>query len=223
MKMREEARRMLAGVQDLLQTGSPVTVRGIRRLQSPRGPTTAERPPLLGSVLVLLDTSDSMLGEKLEFAKRGCAELASQVTRAGFTAGLITFASDSRVRLKATVKPGILAAHLETVSAGGGTRMLLALEDVERMLRVRGRGRCGVVVATDGHTLDQDVCLELAHRLRRRNVRIGAIGTDDADMEFLNQLTGHSGRAIYAGNPETFGTAIGSSSRLLLGEGSGGS
>ena len=71
--------------------------------------------------------------------------------------------------------------------------------------------------------LKASFCLGTLLVFLHRNVRIGAIGTDDADMEFLNQLTGHSGRAIYAGNPETFGTAIGSSSRLLLGEGSGGS
>ncbi|MBP7096072.1 MAG: VWA domain-containing protein [Spirochaetia bacterium] len=157
-------------------------------------PRSLERLPEL-AVLVMLDVSGSMFGDKLSLAKVSGVELLRNL-KARDLVGLLLF-SDRRTWVY-DFAPGEetrAARELEPVAAEGGTDLAAALEeglDSLAALDAPGTGR-HVVVVSDGITKPADFAT-LVERAVAEGVTIStmAIG-DEADSALLASIAARSG------------------------------
>lgn len=193
------------------------------------------RAPVLGwreaswpalCIVPAIDTSGSMAGPKLQFAKESLLKLVDQLTPSAIM-GLVGFGS----RASVLVKPGLTSAEhkdrlreaIHRLQAQGGTDicdgMLQSLSVIES-LDLGARYRKRVILFTDGHAnegvTDQAAILHLlGQRLGDMTVSAFGYGSEQGihgscDQQFLTNLA-QDGRGNYAyvQNPDDALTAFG--------------
>jgi Ca-activated chloride channel homolog len=175
---------------------------------------TAETP-LIKDVLLLIDTSGSMTGDKISQAKNGAVDFSRSATNRGYATGLAVFADRAAMICDPTVQNTSFEKKVAAVRVGivGGTTNLAAgLE-----LAAKFKNLSAVVVVTDGQPDSPEDALRIAAILKQRGVEILCIGTDDADKDFLNGLATRKELALHVG-AQSIRTSIGQASQLFLGD-----
>jgi hypothetical protein len=149
------------------------------------------------AVLILVDASGSMFGDKLSLAKVTGLELL-RALKPGDLAGLGLFSDRRRWVYGFAAASGLEAAPaLAPLTAGGGTDLYAALVDgLDRISHVPIKQKHAVVI-TDGVTKPADFRV-LAERARALGVTISAMGVgEDADRPFLERLALGTGGRYY--------------------------
>ena len=136
---------------------------------------------------LLIDTSSSMYGEKINQVKKGALDFARTAIRKGYLVGLVKFDSDAALLCGPTAGFSLILAKTEELVADNGTNLAPALAIVSQKL-TGYRGRRVILVATDGATIDPAGCLITAEKMKKDGVEILAISTPDADRDFLEKL-----------------------------------
>jgi Ca-activated chloride channel homolog len=126
---------------------------------------TGERVPV--SLGIAVDISDSMMGERIEEARRAIDRFVLDLLDEGDEAFLLVFNHVPRVTAPWTIPPRRLAGRLDAVRPSGGTAMYDALIRAAPMFDKRRNQRCGLVVISDGADTASDARLQDA--LRRLN------------------------------------------------------
>lgn len=150
-------------------------------------------------MVLVLDVSGSMEGEKLALAVSAALALARTATPEDYL-GVVVFASGHRVLFPPRPMTDRARKELETLllslRAGGGTAMGGALREAVRLLEGVPRSRKGVLVLTDGQVADdREALLALAER---SGVEVSAIALGaDADAPFLETLAQRGGGRFY--------------------------
>ena len=164
------------------------------------------------NVLLLIDTSGSMAGPKIEQAKGGAIDFAHSAITKSYATALAIFGD----RAAMVCDPTIDAIHfankirkLEVGLVGGSTDLAAGL-----ILASKFRELAAVVIVTDGQSNDNDSALQVAAELKARTIDIICIGTDDADADFLKQLATRSDLAIHV-QSNSLRSAITDASRFL--------
>ncbi len=170
--------------------------------------------PLIKDVLLLIDTSGSMTGEKLTQARNGAVDFSRYATQRGYATGLAVFADRAAMVCDPTVQNVEFEKKLAGVRVGivGGSTDLAAGLD----LAAKFKSLSAVVVVTDGQPNSSENALRSAAKLREKGVEILCIGTDDADKEFLDRLATRKELALHV-DAQNIRTSIGQASQLLLG------
>jgi len=136
-----------------------------------------ERAPL--SIAVVLDTSGSMAGEKIQEAKRSCIRLVREM-RDDDEIAFVRYASDTEL-----VQPRVmvgrvreaLIARIEAIEAGGGTNIPPALSQAMGALADAGRGRVRrVVLASDGLDASRALSESYARSGAAKGVTVSSMG-----------------------------------------------
>jgi VWFA-related protein len=149
---------------------------------------TMDRVPL--NVTLLLDTSTSVLGERLAHLKQAGNGVVDALT-ADDRASLITFSHNVEIAVGMTADKEALRRALASIKPGGSTALRDALQ-LALSLRTHDRSRPLVLIFTDGDDttswLSEDAILDTA---RRYGVVIHAIGWQS--NRFLERLTDMAG------------------------------
>lgn len=164
------------------------------------------------NVLLLLDTSGSMAGAKIEQARNGAIDFARSAVERSYAIALAVFADRAAMVCDPTADTIRFAKRIACVDVGlvGGTTDLAAgLTLAEKFPEL-----AAVVVVTDGQSNDNLAALEVAATLKNRDVDIICIGTDDADKDFLKRLATRSDLATHV-SPKNLRAAITDASRFL--------
>jgi Mg-chelatase subunit ChlD len=184
-------------------------------LKNANGETEIQRRSLQ-NVLLLIDTSGSMSGNKIEQAKRGAIDFAQSVNLRGCATALAIFGDKAKMVVDPTTDTHLFAHKIERLAvglAGGGTDLALALQLANKFKEINT-----VVVVTDGQTPEAPA-LKAAEVLKARGIDILCIGTDDADRDFLATLATRTDLAVHV-RSQDLAQAIGKASdMLLLGDG----
>jgi Ca-activated chloride channel family protein len=167
------------------------------------------------NVMLVVDTSGSMAGEKLDNVKQALATFLDQIKSNDERVGLIEFYNDVTERVSINElknNRSALVRSVETLEADGNTALLDGVAAAyERLQQIDDPGRINaIVVMTDGKENASSVSLrQLVTRLQNGNQRgvpvtIFAIAYgNDADMEVLQAMSDATGGQTLVGSPET--------------------
>ena len=136
-----------------------------------------ERAPL--AIAVVLDTSGSMEGEKIQEAKRACVKMVRDM-RDDDQIVFIRYASDTEL-VQPLAQVGqvreALIARIERLRADGGTNIPPALAQAARALEDAGKGRVRrVVLASDGLDSTRALAEQNARTSAAKGVTVSSMG-----------------------------------------------
>jgi len=140
------------------------------------------------SIVLLLDTSGSMAGKKIDDAKQAIIDFLRRNDLKGSEVGLVTFGAEVR-KFELNYEPSFLEGNIKDLEAKGETPMMRAIKTARNELKEKPNQV--IVIATDGHPKDakESEILEYAASLKRKGTRIITIGIgEDLDREFLASL-----------------------------------
>ena len=165
------------------------------------GALRSEEPSL--ALMLVIDKSGSMAGEKLERAKEAALATADLLGARNYL-GVIGFDAEPLrvVRLMVASQRASIARSISTLAAGGGTALFPALDAAYGDLAgVRARVK-HVVVLTDGQSQEESLD-ELVRSMRADGITVSAIGLgDDVNRGLLDALArGGGGRAYFTRDP----------------------
>jgi Ca-activated chloride channel family protein len=150
------------------------------------------------SMVIVLDRSGSMEGEKLDLAKSaaaGAVQLLSRLDRIGVVA------FDSRpewvVPLSACERKAAIQSRIHRIGGGGGTDMYPALEQAVSALQASDTSLRHVILLTDGRSAPGDFD-GLAQRMVHAGITLSAIAVgSDADRDLLDRIASTTGGRMY--------------------------
>ena len=142
-------------------------------------------PPI---VILAVDCSESMKGDKIRQARRGAMEFGEDAVRRGYLVGVIKFSSAAATAVVS--RPSIalerFRVSLERLTASGGTAMANGIDLA--VSEIGGRPGGVICIVTDGEPNSQEDTIASARAARAKGIEIMAVGTDDADWKFLSQI-----------------------------------
>lgn len=168
---------------------------------------------LPATVYLLLDVSGSMDKAKLRQARDGGTSFAEDAVSKGYRVGVIQFSSRARLCVEPTTNLAVIREGLLRAVLPLGTNMAAAIELATEKLG-RSQGLRAMVLVTDGYPDDAEAALAAAAKAKRHDITIIAIGTDDADRNFLKKLASASHLATTVPDDE-LKVAIVDAARLL--------
>lgn len=176
------------------------------------GDQVTEIRPANNNVVLLVDTSGSMAGAKIEQVRDGAVQFAFSAADKGFQTGVLVFGDRAAVVLGPTSDRSAIKRKIRALDVGivGGTTNLTA--GLQICLKVPRLST--VVVVTDGMPNDQQSALEVATVLKATGVEILVIGTDDADTDFLGRLASRPDLALHV-SANQLSSSINDASRML--------
>jgi molecular chaperone DnaK len=176
-------------------------------LGRPPETSASARPPELIRVFLLIDVSSSMTGQPLIEAQTAAREFLSKCDLTTMEVGLISFSTLVALQSAASSNLRRLHAAVHRLEAEGSTNLTDALEMARGQLVAGDRQRY-IVILTDGYPDAPESALEQAGGARQQGIEIVAIGTGDADRDYLRRLASSEQASIFARSGElvqTFG------------------
>lgn len=203
-----------AGASRYAMSGT-IRLRGNKQASTPGTIRLSDKEKLLAKfsrrAVLLIDGSDSMGDSKKRFATTGAIAFAQGALEKSYSVGVIGFSSDARLICKPTTDIQRLQKACGCWPVSGGTFIGSGLSAAANLNLTAGDV---IVIVTDGVCGKPDETLSIASQLKIRGIEILAIGTDDADQVFLQQLASRPdlGLKVEAGR---LASTIGDASKLL--------
>lgn len=148
-----------------------------------------QRPNFATSIpamaVLLIDRSGSMAGEKTHFACSGAWDFSQSALTKGYRVAVIDFATGAKITCAPSRKLTDVQCGCFIDSLTGSTQMH---EGLRLASSLEPRSGDTIIVVTDGVVDNPADTLVLGSKLKASGVEILAIGTDDADEEFLSRL-----------------------------------
>lgn len=163
-----------------------------------------QRKAIPSNALVLvIDTSGSMMGEKLDMAKRA-AIAAAELLSAKDYIGVIGFDSNPRwvVEMQHAEDKGRIIEAMGTLGAGGGTNLYPAIEQAHDALLETSANLRHCIVLSDGHSQPGPFA-GIVGQMAAEKMTVSAVGVGhDADMQLLSAIAfWGGGRHYFSENP----------------------
>ena len=172
----------------------------------------ATRPPAgpAQAVCLLIDCSGSMLygggagegvGQKLHEVKAAAEDFVGRHNTPDDRIAVVGFGTRVRRAAKLTSDQAALRQAIEEMYDGGSTAMDIGLKAAADELTKSpdaGDAPKSILLFTDGQPDNAEAALAAAKTCREQQLKIVAIGTGDADTEYLGQITGDSKLVFHA-------------------------
>lgn len=143
-----------------------------------------------GALVLVIDRSGSMTGQKVEICKVSAAASVRLLSRLEYI-GVVAFdaAFDWLVPLRPVGEKDDIYEQIRQIGAGGGTIMGPAMQAAFDSLRGIDAAVKHVVLLTDGMTSDRDFCVELSREMAAGRISISTVAVGEhADTQLLYDI-----------------------------------
>ncbi len=158
-------------------------------------------------VALVVDTSSSMAGEKIEAARSALQSFVGiiDLVPGGDRAALVHFDAQARVLTALTDDRALVEAGIQSLETAQGTRIDLGLERAIEALAGTGddpRRVPMIILLSDGRQDEVDPVIEAADRAQAAGIVVYAIGLgQDVDADLLQRAAGQRQRYRFAPTP----------------------
>jgi molecular chaperone DnaK len=160
----------------------------LQKLENVTGQPLKAKPPMTRSVFFLLDCSGSMSSNnKLQFAKSGGIEYAMEANSKGYKIGLISFGNNAKKILDLQDNIENFKIQISNIEIDGSTNLTDAIRIAGEILSTNIGERI-IFVVTDGFPDNSNSAISEAQLAAKSGIEIMTLGTDDADLNFLNSI-----------------------------------
>jgi Mg-chelatase subunit ChlD len=153
-------------------------------------------------IVLVVDRSGSMEGQKLAAAKAAVAAFAGDLDFAQSRAGMVIFNLEAELRVPLSADPGAVLAGLSSFDAGGGTDIGKAVDVAADELRANGRPGVEpiIVLMTDGRPDNAEIDADdAALRARSAGIRLFTIGFGpDTDAGLMRRMASSADDYFFA-------------------------
>ena len=161
------------------------------------GKQQACKTPLVECIAyLLLDCSGSMAGDNLVQAKNGAINFSDEAIMKGYCVGVISFGSHADHVIQPVDDITKLSRSVKKLAVQGSTNMAAALHLAAEKFPSPTSDGAAVVLVTDGYPDDEEEALKAARRIKSLGVDIITIGTEDADLCFLEEIASRKDLAV---------------------------
>jgi len=143
-----------------------------------------------GALVLVIDRSGSMTGQKVEICKVSAAASVRLLSRLDLV-GVIAFDAgyEWTVPLRPVGDKDDIYQELRSIGAGGGTIMGPAMQAAFESVRDIKSAVKHVILLTDGMTSDRDFCVELAGEMGASQVSVSTVAVGDhSDTQLLSDI-----------------------------------
>jgi uncharacterized membrane protein len=144
----------------------------------------------LGSLVLVLDHSGSMTGQKVEICKAaaaGAVRMLSQRDQVGIV--IFDAATEWLVPLGPAQDKDAICRRISGIGAGGGTIMGPAMDKALTALKDIKKGIRHVILLTDGQTADRELCGRLGADMAAAGITVSTVAVGpDADTRLLHDI-----------------------------------
>ena len=142
-------------------------------------------------MVLMLDSSGSMLGTEMIEAKKACSKLINgMIDLSVHKLSLMSFDSSPHMFCHLTDDAELLTKKLMDIEARGSTEMVSALRTAYNELEHSTRQKIALLV-TDGYPDEKGRTISYANQLRDKGLKIIAIGVGKGfDKKFLDKMVG---------------------------------
>jgi molecular chaperone DnaK len=160
----------------------------LKRFEQISGKPIRVKPPVISSIYFLLDCSGSMdSNNKFQFAKNGGIEYAMEANSKGYKIGLISFGSMANKILDLQDNAEDFKIKIMNLEVEGSTNLTDAIR-IARELLSSNIGERVIFIVTDGVPDNSNSAINEAQVAAKSGIEIMTLGTDDADLNFLNSI-----------------------------------
>lgn len=139
------------------------------------------------SLGVILDVSQSMLGQRMDDARAALRRFLADLLRPGDEVFLMVFNHDPKLEAPWTLGPGRLRGRLDAVRPYGATAIYDALVAALPLFAERAHERAAVVLISDGSDTASDATREDVRRqIRLSDAFVYAVGIDAPERRPIN-------------------------------------
>jgi len=165
-------------------------------LGSPLHAAPKHASPKPTSVVLLIDHSGSMQGEKLDATKDAVLAALDSLDSRG-RLSLVVFDTDVKIVFTEVARSqrSWVKKTVSQLQAGGGTNIKPGLEKAFEILKGLTK-RKHVILLSDGEA-PSDGLAELADEMAKTDITISAIGVHGSDRNLLATITDHGGGRLY--------------------------
>ncbi|MGC9503152.1 vWA domain-containing protein [Baaleninema sp.] len=167
-----------------------------------RPPTTVTEPQ---AVVLLIDSSSSMSEGKLPEVQEAAAEFVNRQDLDLHDLAVVAFSNNPRLLANLDAEAAELHQAISSLYPSGNTNLYEALNAAASVLRDAERETPAtphILLFTDGQPNNPYGAESVARQLRNADINLVAVGTGDAQIDYLAMLTGDRNRVFFANSGE---------------------
>ncbi len=176
-------------------------------------PPTKVRSPQ--AVVLLIDASGSMNGEKLQEVKTAAASFVKRQDLDQNRIAVVGFGSNVQIGTSLSGDSATVDNAIAQLNDGGSTAMDIGIQAATQELQSTSLPR-NILLFTDGAPDSIPATFASVQASQSQKVKIIAVATGDADTNFLTQLTGNPSLVFYA-NSGQFDSAFEQAEKIIYG------
>ena len=149
------------------------------------------------AIVLLVDTSSSMSDGKLTEVKTAASKFIERRDLEKDQLAVVSFGGEIKTATPLTKDANTLKNAVDTLSESGGTPMAEGIDAATGELQTTALDK-NIILFTDGLPNDPNFAYNSALATRNMGVKLIAVATGDADINYLTQITGDRSLVFYA-------------------------